>query len=244
MADGPRAPGSKRRGHSKLCVECWSASHRAAGWDLWRDLPRARREPECRDPAGKAPRVGARWGLSRVSGTRPKDPFAAPMPCSTSRSSAILPPRSRKASASPAQMSVRSRHPEAKALCFARGSTGLCFAWAIRSRVLGMGDEAGRCFVCRCRGSLHRISGQQVPLPSPGAGRSSLHLPVQRVVASPAGAEGRCFACRCSGSLLRMPGQRESRCGGEVVYCTASRCGARHRARMSTSFSGMSGRLL
>ncbi len=207
MADGPRAPGSKRRGHSKLCVECWSASHRAAGWDLWRDLPRARREPECRDPAGKAPRVGARWGLSRVSGTRPKDPFAAPMPCSTSRSSAILPPRSRKASASPAQMSVRSRHPEAKALCFARGSTGLCFAWAIRSRVLGMGDEAGRCFVCRCRGSLHRISGQQVPLPSPGAGRSSLHLPVQRVVASPAGAEGRCFACRGRGSLLRLPVQ-------------------------------------
>ena len=159
-----------------------------------------------------------------------------------------LPPRSRKASASPALMSVRSRHPEAEALCFERGSTGL---------LLRMGDQEPRPWHGGRGGSLLPMPVQRVSAPHLGAaspsfksgGREVVASPARaagpcskswgrEVVAPPAGAEGRCFTCRCSGSLLRMPGQRESRCGGEVVYCTASRCGARHRARMSTSFSG------
>ena len=161
----------------------------------------------CHAPVGSPSAVtrrGRRRGLARdrdltripVQGFQ--DPFPAPMPCSTSRSSAILPPRSRKASASPALMSVRSRHPEAEALCFERGSTGLCFAWAIRSRVLGMGEEAGRCFLCRCSGSAPHL----------GAACPSFKSGGREVVASPPGAEGRCFACRCRGALHRIVRQQ------------------------------------
>ena len=92
------------------------------------------------------------------------------------------------------------------------GAAGLCTASRGSKSLFQVRGQGGRRFTSRCRGSM-------------------LRLPVQRVVASPAGAVGRCLTCRCSGSLLRMPGQRESRCGGEAVYCTASRCGARHRRR-------------
>ena len=114
-----------------------------------------------------------------------------------------------------------------KALLQVRGQGGRCFACRCRGSLLRLpvqwvvashAGAVGRCFVCRCSGSLHPILRQRVLASSPGAWRSLLHLP-------------------CRGSLLRMPGQGGSCCGGEAFDCTASRCGARHRARMSTSVS-------
>ena len=72
-------------------------------------------------------------------------------------------------------------------------------AWGMRRVVASYAGAAG----------LHRISGQHVPLSSSGAGRSSLHLPVQRVVASLAGAEGLCTASCGSRSLLPIRRREE-----------------------------------